>query len=104
MCSLPLERAPESQLTAEQLSTGRHWNSTKKYPTSKDKGEATMRWQEGRIHSKIKSHNCWVGDSQTGEQLYHRSPPTGMKVLNPTSAFPTWGSGNGRRNLQRIRL
>ena len=57
-----------------------------------------MRWEEGRNHNKIKSHNCWVGDSQTGEHVYHRSPPTGVKVLSPTSGFPTWGSGNGRRN------
>ena len=27
-----------------------------------------------------------------------------MKVLSPTSGFPTWGSGNGRRNSQRFRL
>ena len=45
-----------------------------------------------------------MGDSQTGEQLYHRSPPIGVKVLSPTSGFPTWGSGNGRRNSQRIWL
>ena len=45
-----------------------------------------------------------MGDSQTGEQLYHRSPPTGVKVLSPTSGFPTCGSGNGRRNSQRIRF
>ena len=32
MCSLPFPRAPESQLTAEQSSTGRHWNSPKKIP------------------------------------------------------------------------
>ena len=32
MRSLPLARAPESQLTAEQSSTGRHWNSPKKIP------------------------------------------------------------------------
>ena len=43
MHSLPLVRAPESQLTAEQLSTGRHWNSPKKIPHIQDKGEATMR-------------------------------------------------------------
>ena len=30
--SLPLARAPESQLTAEQSLTGRHWNSPKKTP------------------------------------------------------------------------
>ena len=27
-----------------------------------------------------------------------------MKVLSHMSGFPTWGSGNGRRNSQRIRL
>ena len=30
-----------------------------------------------------------MGDSQTGEHLHHgRSPPTGVKVLSPTSGFP----------------
>ena len=45
-----------------------------------------MRRQEGRNHNKIKSHNCWVGDSQTGKHLYHRSPPTGANVLTPRRA------------------
>ena len=45
-----------------------------------------------------------MGDSQTGEHLYHRSPPTGVKVLSPTSGFPNWESSNGRRNSQRIKL
>ena len=40
VCSLPLARAPESQLTAEQSSTGTHQN---RYPTPKDKGKATAR-------------------------------------------------------------
>ena len=31
-----------------------------------------------------------MGDSQTGENLYHRSPPTGVKVLSHMSGFPTW--------------
>ena len=78
-----------------QEDTGTH---QKRYPTSKDKGEATMRRYKGHNHSKIKSHNCWVRDSQTGKHLYHRSPPTGVKVLSPTSGFKTWGSGNRRRN------
>ncbi|XP_032458652.1 ras-related protein Rab-31 isoform X5 [Phocoena sinus] len=69
------------------LSDIRHWNSPKRCSTSKDKGEAAMRRQEGRNHNKSKSHNCWMGDSQTGEHLYHRSPPTGVKVLSPTSGF-----------------
>ena len=63
-----------------------------------------MRQEEGCNHNKINSHNRWVGDSQTGEHLYHRSPPTGVKVLSSMSGFPTWWSGNGRRNSQRIRL
>ena len=63
-----------------------------------------MRWYEGHNHSKVKSQNWWVGDSQTAEHLYHRSPPTGMKVVSPTSGFPTWRSGNGKRNSKTIRL
>ena len=45
--------------------TGTH---QKRYPTSKDKVEAT--WDN---HNKIKSHNCWVGDSQTGEHIPWKS-------------------------------
>ena len=37
------QRALESQLTAEQSSTGRHWNSPKMIPHIQDKGEATVR-------------------------------------------------------------
>ena len=44
-----------------------------------------------------------MSDSQTGEKLYHEVH-TGVKVLSPTSGFPTQGSGNERRNYQRIRL
>ena len=76
----------------------------KRYPTSKDKGEAAMRQYERRNYNKIKSHNCWLGELQTGEHLYHRSPPTGVKVLSHMSGFPTWESGNGSRNFYRIRL
>ena len=105
MLSLPPSgRTPESQLTAEQSLTGRHWNSPKKIPHIQRQRRSTMRWQEGCNHNNIKSPNCWVGDSKTGEHLCHRNPPTGVKVLSPTSGFPTWGSGNGRRNSQRIRL
>ena len=77
-------------------------NKDTPHPKTKEKPQWDGR--RGTITIKIKSHNCWVGDSQTGEQLYHRSPSSGVKVLSPTSGFPTWGSGNGRRNSQRIRL
>ena len=60
-----------------------------------------MIWQEWCNHNKIKSHNCWVGDSHTGEHLYHRSPPTVMKVLSSMTGFQTWESKNGKRNSQR---
>ena len=36
-----------------------------------------------------------MGDSHTGEHLYRRRPPTGVKVLSPTSGFPTWGWAMG---------
>ena len=48
--SLPLPRAPESQLTAEQPSTGRHWNSPKKIP---------------HIQKQRRSHNEMVGGAQS---------------------------------------
>ena len=63
-----------------------------------------MRRYKRHNHNNIKSHNCRVGDWQTGKQLYHRSSPPGVRVLSPLSGFPTWGSSNGRRNSQRIRL
>ena len=48
--SLPLARAPESQLTAEQSSTGKHWNSPKKIP---------------HIQRQRRSHNEMVGGAQS---------------------------------------
>ena len=32
-----------------------------------------MRWHKGRNHNKIKSHNGWVGDPQTGEHIPQKS-------------------------------
>ena len=72
----------------------RTFASKKRYPMSKDKGEAAARRQEGRNHDKIKSHTCWVGDPQTGDPQYQRSSPT-AKDLGPTSDFPTWEFGKG---------
>ena len=42
----------------------------------------------------------WV-TPQTGEQ-YQRGSPTFVKVLNPTSGFPAWGSSKGTGNPQGI--
>ena len=84
MLSLPLARTPASQLAAGQSLTGRHWNSRKKIPHVQVQRRSHNK-TVGEAHSKIKSHNWWVSDSQTGEHLYHRSPPTGVKVLSPTS-------------------
>ena len=36
-----------------------------------------------------------MGDSQTGKHLYHRSPPTGVKVLSPMSGSQTGGLATG---------
>ena len=50
MLSLPLTRAPESQLTAERSSKGGHWNSPKKMPDVQGQG---------------RSHNETVGGVQS---------------------------------------
>ena len=49
----------------QQEYTGTH---QKRYPTSKDKGEAATRRSEVRNRVKIKSHTLQVGDPHTGEQ------------------------------------
>lgn len=53
----------------------------------------------------LKSHTHLVSNPQTGKQEYHRSYPTGVKVLSPyKSGFPAFvGLGAGRR-VQRISL
>ena len=56
MCLSPV-RTPKLQLVVEQPSTGGHWNPQKKrYSTSKDKEEVTMRRSEGSNYDKIKSY------------------------------------------------
>ena len=39
---------------------------------------------------------------QTGEQQQPRSSPTIVKVLNPMSGSPAWGSDKGTGNPQEI--
>ena len=96
-------RALESQLNAEQSLTGRHWNSPKK-DTQHQKTKEKLQWDSRRGTITIKSNPITTGlVTQTGEQSDYRSLPTGVKVLSPTSGFPTSGSGKGRRNSQRIR-
>ena len=41
-------------------------------------------------------------DPQTAKQLYQRNSCTVKKVLGPTTGFPTWGSGKGTENPQKI--
>ena len=59
-----LMRTPKSQLTAVQPWT-KLWNLPKRYPTSKNKEEVTVRLQERCNHDKIKSHTRQLADSQT---------------------------------------
>ena len=66
-------------------------------PHPKTKETPQLDSRRGTITIKSNPITAGGGDSQTGDQLYHRSPPTVVKVLSPTSGFPTWGSGNGRR-------
>ena len=49
-------------------------------------------------------NTCQVGKPQTWEQLYHRSSPTVVKVLSPTSGFPALGSGKRTSNPKGIWL
>ena len=49
---LPLARAPESQITAEQSSTGRHWNTPKKIPHIKREGKRQWDGRRGAITIK----------------------------------------------------
>ena len=73
---------------------------TKKY-TPHPKTKEKPQWDGRRGAITIKSNPITAG--WVTHKLDHRSPPTGVKVLSPTSGFPTCGSGNGRRNSQRIR-
>ena len=72
----------------------------KRYPMSKDKGEAATRWQEGRNHVKIKSHTCWVGDwrPRIPKKFSH------CKGSMPHIRLPNLGIWQRDGNPQGIRL
>lgn len=69
----------------------------KRYPAPKDKEEVITAKYGGTI--TIKS-NCIPTGWMTNRQIIL----TGVKVLSSTSGFLAWGSGNGRRNPQKIWL
>ena len=48
------------------------------------------------------SQSHWVDNPKTEDQLYQISSHTVMKVLRPTTDFPTWGSSKGTENPQGI--
>ena len=60
--------------------------------------------KRGTIMTKLKSCTCWVGDPQTGWQLYHGSSYSVVKVLSPTSGFWACRSSKGTRNSRGIWL
>ena len=68
-------------------------------PKIKLKPQETVGGAQSQLN---KSHSCWVNDPQTEGQLYQRSFPTVVKVLNPTTGFPAWGFDKGTGNSQRI--
>ena len=78
----------------------RQWNPTKKIPHIKDKREATMEQYEGHNYNKIKFYTCYMGDHKLENN--NIKEVLGMKVLDPTSSFLAWGSGQGTGNLQGI--
>ena len=52
-------------------------------------------------HDTVKSHTAQVGNPQTGEQLYRRSSPTGVRETSePHSRLPSPGFSTGRRSPQ----
>lgn len=74
-----MEENSKSQLTAEPPQREEAGAHQKRF-TSKDEEESTGRWREGCNQDKIESHTRrW--QPRTGEQLYHRSSPTGVRVL-----------------------
>ena len=96
MCLSPPVRSPRSQLAAEQPLTGEYWKPPKKkkkrYPMSKEKGEAATTWQEGYNHDKTKPHTHWMDNPKTAEPQHQRSFPTLLKVLS--SHVRLFSSGN----------
>ena len=56
----------------------------------RDRGSGCSRLGRYSMWAPLQSH--WVNNPQTGEQLYQRSSCTVVKVLRPTTHFPTWGS------------
>ena len=74
----------------------------KKVPHVQRQRRSHNKRADGRNQEKIKSHTCWMGNPQTGKQLYHRGSPTVGKVLNPNSGFTIWEFGKGTKNPQGI--
>ena len=87
MCSSSPSRTPKLQLPAAQASRGGRWNPPKKIPTSKGKGEVTVREYRECNQVKIKPHTQWTGGSQTGKQWCQTGSRTFAKVPGPTSVF-----------------
>ena len=85
----PPARAPKSQQTVEQPSTGGHWSLPKKdtpCPKTKKKPQRDGR----RSTIMIKSNPM-----PAGGQWYQRSSCTVVKVQNPKSGYPAWGPDKG---------
>ena len=85
----PPVKAPKSQLTVEQPSTGGHWSLPKKdtpCPKTKKKPQRDGR----RSTIMIKSNPM-----PAGGQWYHRSSCTVVKAQNPKSGYAAWGPDKG---------
>lgn len=69
----------------------------KRYSTSKDlkKKSQPKNSRRGALVYVFKSHTSWVGNPQTGEYLYHRNSPTGLRDLTLIPGFQPRGSTSG---------
>lgn len=84
--------------------TNKHWNLPKTVPCIHREGRPQWdnRWGTVTIKSvycssnKKTTYSCWVAYPQTENNYIGRGLTTGVKVLNPTSGSPAWGSGMGR--------
>jgi len=93
------QRLSQTCVWVSYRGTGQQWSI--KRPWALDESYLSQRlW-----HKPSWRRSPWtLPYSHWAEQLYQRNSRTVKKVLEPTTDFPTWGSGKGTENSQGIWL
>ena len=93
------QRLSQTCVWVSYRGTGQQWSI--KRPWALDEAYLSQRlW-----HKPSWRRSPWtLPYSHWAEQLYQRNSRTVKKVLEPTTDFPTWGSGKGTENSQGIWL